>query len=414
MSGFKILRVNFSRELFLFIFARVCGLLAKPISLWYLLHQNEIGSADTLARYFFVVSSIFIALNAESHVQYYKHIFGAESSSLNRRSIELRKYISNFAIHSFVFLPVIFVGLYLYFKDPVLSLMFTFFVLFEKIWDELQRGLLFNRNYMAWSKWFTIKSFVVPLSVLFAQFFHVEILIFLSFLSFLFMFLVTKYLIARRVLHSLVRIPRTIDFRDLMDYCRNYFKFFLWAQLIAFISVNLLSADKWIASKYLDSRILVELVLIAQFGSSFLIVIDNIFFARSREFYINKKLKDVIAWRKFIFVSFALSVVYSILFWGFKDELQLRQLSLLTVCLSFFVFVGIGLSRPFVDYAFWHVKRILSAYVELLSFLALAGFLVFFFKLQMLDVAYVCSFGVVMARLIAYFILCSKSRAAGS
>src|SRR6185503_724405 len=149
----------------LFYAARGVGLIIKPASLWFVARSGQAGVSTFLATYYFVVAATFIALNCEAHISYYRSRFGGAAPGANAAGTGFSRYLTDLSGHILVFLPLLGAAFALYFGDLWMAAAFTIFVLLEKLWDELQRDLIFSHQYTRWSVWFIVKMLAPVVAV---------------------------------------------------------------------------------------------------------------------------------------------------------------------------------------------------------------------------------------------------------
>ena len=351
----------------LFYAARGVGLIIKPASLWFVARSGQAGVSTFLATYYFVVAATFIALNCEAHISYYRSRFGGAAPGANAAGTGFSRYLTDLSGHILVFLPLLGAAFALYFGDLWMAAAFTIFVLLEKLWDELQRDLIFSHQYTRWSVWFIVKMLAPVVAVAAHLYLGWNVLLCMTVAS-----LLVASAVAWKVVPAAVRrvaayaVQRACGM-SLARYLKAYRNRFAIAQLVAVTSVNVVNTDKWLAPSLGDPRLLVELVLLAQFGAAFLVLIDNVFFSRNRSHYVRPKtsLTEITDWRLLLLLSVGyLACSAIVLREPFRSQLQLHTISLLQGMLVIGCSVLAGATRPLVEHAFWHAPRVWSAALD--------------------------------------------------
>lgn len=355
----------------LFYTARALGLIVKPLTLWYLVRIQAHDVSHFVATYYFLVAATFIALNSEAHIPFFKLRFGGNNPDVVRLGIAFRSYVMAFSSHIFVFLPFVFIGFLLYLENFTEAFAFSVLVLLEKLWDEIQRSLIFSRRYVTWSFWFIVKMIVPTLAIAIAywQQWNMFICVCLSLLAV--SGAMSYKLVPRKELLVIIHAAKQTLGRSLGEYFQTYKQRFALAQLLAVSSTNLLNVDKWLVGVVGLERLLVDLVLLSQFGTIYLVLMDNVFFSRNRDCYVlsKERIADIIHWPKLLWVSSGyLFGALAVLFF-FREFFGILQLSIEQIALIISCFVMVGVTRPLTEHAFWHSPRSHSAWIDCSSIL---------------------------------------------
>lgn len=361
-------------ELLLFYAARAAGLLVKPLTLWILVKLQATDASYFVATYYFLVAATFIALNAEAHIPFFKLRFGGEEISRHKLGIEFRNYTRALFSHIAVFLPLIMLGFFYYLGNVIEAAMFSLFILLEKFWDELQRYMIFSRRYTQWSLWFIAKMLTPSLAIAIAYWLKLDMMWSVCFAMSAFAVALTMTMLRqkerRMLLHSATNALRS----STSQYFTAYKQRFAIAQLLAISSTNLLQMDKWLTGQAGLKSILVELVLLSQFGAVFIVLIDNLFFSRNRDRFVLKKchISEIVAWPRMFMVAFVYLSGALLVISIFKATLGIAKLELLDAGMAISIFVIVGMTRPLTEHAFWHLPRHRSAMVDVATIATMA------------------------------------------
>jgi hypothetical protein len=395
-------------EIVLFYAARALGLLTRPLTLWLLVRLHAQDASTFLATYYFVVGATFIALNSEAHIPFYKAAYGDRRDGQRQVALAFRTYCYLFSSHLLAFLGVLFLFFLLYFHTVASAAAFALFVVLEKIWDEIQRSLLFARRYRHWSMWFIAKS-LAPLTAVGMHLMFGWNLFALMLVSLLLVSaIMIRHLVPARVARVCLRLLRRACHMRLGTYWRLYRSRFVLGQVIALTSVNLVNVDKWLAPSAFGKPLLVELVLLSQFGVAYLVALDNIFFSRQRDRYVRTKTRiaDITHWPLLLGLSTLYLLCVGLSVGSLPSLLGLRIISPLQATLAAAAYMAVGISKPLVEHAFWHAPRHMSATLDCASFVMLVVLAYGAVRLGDLTLVFVASLSIILARLFCYWHLC--------
>jgi len=398
-----------NRNLLLFYIARAAGLIIKPLTLWLLVYIEAIDLGALFATVFFIIPSTFIALNSEAHANYYKYQFGQPIGSPIVVGLAYQRYIRLFSTHCLFFLPLALVGFILYFGSLREGLIFTSLVLIEKIWDEFCRHQLFSKKYTTWAKWYFLRCLLTASTVGFALQWGINALNWFFYQQVaLICFLAYVYYSERGCKFYLSAVYGYSRYR-FKWYWAKYKQTFFWGQMIALAGANILAMDKWYLRGWADSRILIEVMLLAQVGAVYLVIIDNVFFAVNRDRYVKVKssLLEITNWKNLIIISssFYLLVTLFVMFLG--PYIGVTTVGKVSAMGLLGIFIIHGATRPFSEYAFWHATRRSSAIIELIAFLSVGGAYYISLINKSLPMMYGLGLSTVCIRFYAYRHLCA-------
>lgn len=402
---------NNHNEVIVFYFARALGLIVKPLTLWFLLKINAEDESYFVATYYFLVAATFVVLNSEAHIPFYKLRFGGGAVDTSIRAHVFRSYMGGLICHVYVFLPVIFVGFLFYFSSFLPALVFTVFVLMEKIWDEIQRDLIFSRRYLDWSIWFVVKAVVPSIAIMIAFWLDWNMYICLGFFLLISGVVNVYRFIPKRMLLIIVCICRRMLHCTITAYFTMYRQRFGVAQVIAITSINLLNVDKWLVGGMNSERLMIELVLMAQVGTIYIVMIDNVFFSRSRDLYVKSKacISDITRWPLMLKISIGYLAISMIMLFSFREYLGIEQLSFMQTVVVSLCFVVVGVTRPLAEHAFWHVPRKYAAMIDASIILIMLLFGYIFMREGNLLLMLISNLVFIGVRMACYAMLCQKT-----
>ncbi len=136
---------------YFFLFARISAIVSRTLLLFFIVMQ-EGGESEAvdLALLLTVGVSLLMLSNIDVHREYYKLFFSEkkERYELSRKYTQFIRFFTGFSV---VIYFVSVVVIYLIFESIFVSLIFSFNILFEKLFDEFQRFILFEKKYTNWS-----------------------------------------------------------------------------------------------------------------------------------------------------------------------------------------------------------------------------------------------------------------------
>lgn len=402
--------MKINKNLVLFYLSRFFGLALKPLTLWCTLNFGTESWSEFFAKLFFIVPATFIAFNNDGHILYYKHKFGAEPAGA-KTALAFRTYVSHLLSHIALFSVPLVICFALYLKDVGLALAFLLFAIHEKVFDEILRYQLFARRYDTWAKCFLLKA-ALPFLALTASYFPLfsRPALTLVVLTTAVTGLALKAITTTGVRGLFGRLLRECVSGKAFLYLRSYRKQYIVNQLAALCAFNLIAVDKWIGGSRWSARTLAEVVLVGQFGSAYLVLLDNLFFTVNRDRFVkhNVERSEIVPWPSLIFLSFAATGVFAVTLIWLKAPLGFLDLPTSVIVAIFLLSVFKGLSRPLEEYAFWHNSRAsaLSIDASCVLILYVVGKLVF--STTSLSNLYLACLGILLLRMGLYFLLTNR------
>jgi hypothetical protein len=373
---------------FLFLFTRLSIVLVKPLTLWILLLQNYKALANDISLFFLLSASLMVIFNNESYYYYYKEYFGASIKS-SKLVKELKDYFNGTLNHIFIFATLVFAILYFFLDSLFLSISFLFYLILDKLFDEIQRFYQFNKNFTKWSYLSLIKNYGSFIYILIFSYFR-KLGSFETYLSIQFSFSLLSILIFTPInLTSFFRINKRNGIH-LIRYFKFYIKRLFLNQLQSISSKNIPLVDRhYINIKSHD--LLADYSIITQFSSSIILLVDSFMISHRRKDYVNKNLK-----------IFEIINIKRILFFGISIFFFFELVSFLFLKFSFFNFLSLdsrvlyltsiyitiyAITQHFSIYCFWHIKRIFTLSIDLL-FYFITFLAILFFSLSIVKFVY--------------------------
>jgi hypothetical protein len=169
-----------------------------------------------------------------------------------------------------------------------------------------------------------------------------------------------------------------MKYSTINEYLRTYKDKYIYNQILAYTSNNILVFDKWLLVLVSnEKKILAGYYLISQFANSINLVIDYFFISIKRAYFVQKGLSfsEIIDGGKLILLGAGAFIVYVcgislFLFFQEKSNLPSIQQSII-IGLFFLVF---GIFSPISQYLFWHISRIKMIYIDISFYISTVTF----------------------------------------
>lgn len=398
-------------QYYYFILAKIVGLAVKPLFLYYFIQNEMVGEASTLSLVFLFLAGVFVILSVPVHFDFYKQYFEANSNMASSRKV-LASYIDALLSHILLVIPVIFIITIISFESLLLSILMFFLLLSEKVFDEIQRFLMFSKQFVFWSNAFLLKS-LVPI-------------VFAFFVAELFAFdLIEAFMLATIVLNffiGLIFIPKFIYlyfasfFASMKHHFVCYVKTFKSKLMSKYFSglthANVLNADKWVVTILNVKSLLSELMLVAQFSNTITIASNYAFIANRRSELLKKDNSLDSLWYGYkvpgvtLIFGLALGLAFSIgLYWG---ALDLKNLPLMSVILIVAAYTVYAITEPVTEYIFWNGGVKALVIIDVFYFLAVVFFGIGLFYFDAIEYVSLGFFVAMLFRLFIQLILLQK------
>lgn len=383
-----------------YVIGRILSLGIKPLILLLLLYlSNQSLSNDLSAIY--LVSMVSLVLSSFStHRNYYIKFSENKSEKVIKK--EENFYLSSLPIIFFFSIIVCyFVNKYFSFKETIL-LPSIFFLLADKVYDELQRKLILIKNYEFWGK-FNIGRFIINFLCFSLIFFiNDNNLLIYSFLN-LFLFLIYVILIFKINFYTILNYI----FKKFDTYFEIILKIFkLKKFLIGSILASSFSYCDRIITADLNFQLLSHITIIAMIFS-FLPTFVNIFFISRyvKEFALKKiKLNNVFGSKHFWYPL----LIFSVLGWVavlvfFNFFAVNKNISFFTILLIFLNQLIISITMVMTTMKYWKKNNIEIIFIDIFFwvtfFLAIN---IFTDQLKNLDISFLILSFLFLMRLIIY------------
>jgi len=360
---------NINWPYYYFIFARVIGLLSKPFILWFLLTSEQNVASEDFSQFYLILGSFFMLLSVPVHSNFYRNFYNKESRNWFNLARLYREYLVNITTHvAMVLLPFMIISPF-FITDKLLLTLFIIFFLIEKIFDEIQRHMQFEKDFTVWSNLFLIKNTAPVFFIIFLVFLENNSL-FLGFL--LFSIALTSLLLSRHIDRRLFKIfpllcasIYTRMRRYLVEFKREYLKKYLFG----LFNANAHQIDKWMYYFFDLKAKLAEIMLVGQIGNAMTIGSSYATVSGRRADFVNncKNIKDIFSGMKTFIVSsilfiFGIAVIYS-------GAYQFAQIQISTIFLTLFAYFFFSLSQPLLEYVFWNVSDKHKLLIDIFYFL---------------------------------------------
>jgi hypothetical protein len=351
-----------------FIFSRLAGLGTKSLFIWSLLKAGHSEDSYTISLYYLCLTSTMVLYNNEAYFDYYKYKFGNYVPAYRLLKSKIM-YIENITIHIVVFALLVFVGNYILTKKIMLSIFFLTSITLEKILDEIQRFNLFAKKFSKWSSIFLIYTLMPPLfTILFVLKGNSNIwIIYLSCLVGTLIGIIYLNL-PSFFIYRAMKVVKSIRYSTITEYIKIYKEKYIYNQILAYTSNNILVFDKWLLVLVSNEKqLLAGYYLISQFANAINLVIDYFFISIKRAYFVQRGLSfsEIIDGKKLILLSILAFTVYVCgisVFLFFQEKSNL--LSILQSILIGFSFLIYGFFSPISQYLFWHITRIKMIYID--------------------------------------------------
>mgnify|MGYP006139125961 CR=1 FL=1 len=405
----QYLKVN--RDFIIFTVSRTLALLFKPFFIWLLLAKGLNDISIKVSIYFLITSSLMVFFNNEANVEFYKRKFDTNCSNYLKAKAEYWYYV-NSILHILLFLSVTFIAIFLIGGLGLsISMILLLLLVLEKIIDEIQRDLQFEKKFIEWSK-ATLIKFGIP--ILF-----VTLLIFLGITHFLFEIYLLVVLLSmvyviltnleKRVLKKVVYLViRKKGLKLWILYLKNYMNVFVLRQVQAFLSKNIVLADRLIV-KFINIELLPQITIIGQVASVGILFVDYFMISnRRKEYVVKKEILQIVGVKKivttFLVALFLSSIVMFVV--SFNGQISLLKVGVISV----FYYSLYAISQHFVQFNFWNRSRNILFLIDVLFFLLLLGlFTPLFSEVGLLRIVmYLCVIHFV--RLILQIVLSTNSK----
>jgi hypothetical protein len=297
---FKFIKLkSISIEYLFFVFARISGIVVKPLLLSILLKFSLLSEAGSLSQVYLFTSGLLILYSLPVYFDFYKYFFNDKKKIIAIRN-EFRNYLVLTFLHLCFVTPVAFFIIYLNLNAFLFSAFVLVLLISEKLFDEIQRFFQFSKMFYRWSVCFLCKMlipFIISLCLVFLEYSNIVfIYIFVQIIVnlMIFFFNVPKVFVLILV-KSLIPFDKSLFKKYFNDL---FFKF--GTRFIQGISTsNILNADRWLVSILFSKLFLSELMIASQIANSINVGTMNLVFSHRRSEYLraNNSMNNLFAGR---------------------------------------------------------------------------------------------------------------------
>lgn len=372
----------YSNSYLYFIAARIIGLAHKPLILYYFIYQEMLSSAAVISMVYLSLSSLLVLFSIPFHMEFYKVFFSSGGSFLKARGL-IKNYIASVFMQIMVVTPLVLILLILSVDELYLALLITLLLLVEKFYDEIQRFLLFSKNFIDWSNLFLIKTLVpVGLSVVTNYYFSVDLVVF--------------YIIYSIVTGSIVVITTTPKFikiitvsmlsnfkMKLPKYLLRLRERYFSRYIISICSRNILNLDKWLVNFMGNAGLFAELTFLSQLGNVITTGGNYMYVSNRRSDLLNasNNLSSLWIMGKVLIYTFILFLglyltLHVMIYVGLVAIDYFSALLLFTLFMSYAIY---AVTEPISEYLFWNknAKLIIGTELVFYIFMVLGGYFIY-------------------------------------
>lgn len=390
------------------------GLAIRPAMLAILARLGYNEEAYELGLYYFVISTSYIIFHTDAHIEHYKAIFSKSKSSQFILSKTLRQYIGDKLVHICVFFPVLWIILYAYINDGKNTVIYLVLILIERIMEEWLRIFIFNNQYATWSKWFLLKSFLLALSVFISAYTNTDMLTVITCAMVLLLFkfnfetggnIKNIAIINKYIKNAIKNFNRAVG-----AYWKKYLNKYFFNQISAIFAVNVMQVDKWFVGKIAEKNMFVEIVLLTQLCSIFVIFVDNFFMSVNRSRFVSDKtsIYQVMNWRMLMISGVAYWTLMYLFLVYFSTYIGISEIGNLAKGFMIAGYVIFGFSAPLSEYFYWKYPRIKAAIIDGLFIIISVALMIIICDRNNIAFIYIITTTLLLGRLLAYYFYCIK------
>lgn len=372
----------YSNSYLYFIAARIIGLAHKPLILYYFIDNELVSSASLISMVYLSLSSLLVLFSIPFHIDFYKVFFSDGASLLGVRGL-IKKYTASVFTHTVVVTPIIFIILIYSVDEVYLALLITLLLLVEKFYDEIQRFLLFSKEFIKWSNIFLIKTLApITLSIVTNYFFSVDLvvfyIIFSIFIGFVVNVLATPKFIKVMLKNMSLKLKGNIPF-----YTKQLREKYLFRYIISILNRNIMSVDKWIINFMNIPGLFIELTFLSQLGNGITTGGNYLYVSNRRSdlLNVNNNLSSLWNMGKVLLYTFimVLGLYITLLFMKFSDLIELDYFSAFLIFILFMSYAIYAVTEPISEYLFWNKDAKLIIGIELVFyiFMIMGGYFIY-------------------------------------
>jgi len=340
-----------------FIVARIVGLGAKPLFLLYLMSLGMDDMAADLAVVYLLLAGVCVLFSVPVHFDFYKNYFEYGKGFIGARN-SFKKYIRLIVSHVYFISPVVLMLVFISVENALFAFLVYMMLLSEKIFDEIQRFLQFEKKYVEWSNAFIGKTLLpIVTAIILLDVIDFPVLEIYLFNTIICNYIVYNYYVPSFV-HEIVRGSLRVRISDVKIYLNELMAANFKRFLMSVMHANILNADKWLVAFFKIKILVTELMLIAQF-SNVVVVASNYAFVANRRSELLRANNDLVSlWMHFkvvigtVLIGFVVGagIIVSI---GY-NILELKMLTILPIVFIIISYAVYSITEPITEYIFWN------------------------------------------------------------
>jgi hypothetical protein len=344
-----------------FIIARVVGMTVKPIFLYYFLYNDMIDSAALISLVYLFLSGLFVIFSVPVHFDFYK-VFFEKNKTLAGTKNCVKNYLSSLFSHITLVFPIILLVILIGVEDMYMAIIIFILLLSEKVFDEVQRFLIFSKEFVIWSNIFLFKT-IAPLICSFILYFILPLekglIIYYIVFTAMSNVLIGKYMIPNYIF-KLIKCNAVNFQKNIPAYLEKLKLRYFSKFSIGIMRVNVLNSDKWLLSMFNFPALFTEVTLISQFSNAINVGSNYMFISNRRSELLHKNNNLNSLWRgvrvpffTVLLACFVLTIIISLIYLKWIEIGILPILSIILIAGSYAIF---AITEPIYEYLFWNIN----------------------------------------------------------
>jgi len=349
---------TFDRDYLIFFVARVFGIAVRPLTLICLIQMGFPSEADSLSVLVLAITSFLAVYGLPAHLEFYKYYFSPNSSS--KISVPLfHQYISGITGHAFFITPFLFVilvntGYTVYFASLLVLIL-----IFEKLFDEILRFKLFDKQYISWSA-LTIVKFAVPIGLFIV---HIWINegsgenVYIKY-NFVVYASISALLLGIYYWNGALQVTRLITLRSLVGSTYNFWRSKVSSFIYLAFAPLVLTYDKWYISSLNSTGGLSSLLIISQIGGLSFFFSSMLFVQNRRATLTNENLgiKELLLGFRMLATLLCCFIILNLVLliypWIYGDTTGGGSSGVVMIVIGYFCIYSLG--EPIFENVFWN------------------------------------------------------------
>ena len=383
----------------------------------YFLQNNMYTASALIALIYLFLSGLFVFFSVPVHFNFYKNYF-EHKKSISFCIKTLKEYISSIFFHVLLMSPLILLVAIISFEEIQISIIVFILLLSEKLFDEIQRFLLFSKKFIIWSNIFLFKT-IIPLILSFVIYFLIpfETSLIISYVIFT---IICNALIAKKfvpniffkILRNLLKKSRL----NIISYTKKFKSIYFQKFIVGICRINVLNSDKWFINFLNLPQLLGEIMLISQMGNMVSLNSNYMFISNRRSELLNSKNNLDSLWLGLkvplinIFVSCIIIIIIISLI-SF-DLINIKILPMLSIILLIGSYAIFSITDPIYENIFWNFNSYILLIIEVVfySSMFLLGYIFYtFLEIEYISIALFISISIRALLQIGFIKLKKKS-----